>query len=99
MPSSVPQQLLHTAFVEMQCPDEAVNRVYGECVPLPPQELWLMLHSASNTPSGVPQQLLDAKEAELRERRLEEERRQVGIGAALCLMRLHGSRCGALLLQ
>jgi hypothetical protein len=41
------------------------------------QELWAMLHSASSNESGVPQQLLDAKQQELRERREREAAIQV----------------------
>lgn len=41
------------------------------------QELWSMLHSASSNESGVPQQLLDAKQQELRERREREAAIQV----------------------
>lgn len=37
-----------------------------------------MLHSASSNESGVPQQLLDAKQQELRERREREAAIQVG---------------------
>lgn len=43
----------------------------------PLQELWSMLHSASSNESGVPQQLLDAKQQELRERREREAAIQV----------------------
>jgi hypothetical protein len=37
-----------------------------------------MLHSASSNESGVPQQLLDAKQQELKERREREAAIQVG---------------------
>jgi len=42
------------------------------------RELWSMLHSASGNESGVPQQLLDAKAEELREKREKEMAIQVG---------------------
>jgi hypothetical protein len=50
----------------------------------PPQELWAMLHSASSNESGVPQQLLEAKQAELRERREREAAIQVCPVCAVC---------------
>ena len=40
-----------------------------------------MLHSASNTASGVPQQLLDAKQAEMQKKREEQAAIAVGGGA------------------
>jgi hypothetical protein len=47
-------------------------------VPCPNQELWAMLHSASQNDSGVPQQLLEAKQEELRKRREAEAKALVG---------------------
>jgi hypothetical protein len=44
---------------------------------LPPQELWTMLNSASSNESGIPQQLLEAKQKEIQERREREAAIQV----------------------
>lgn len=33
------------------------------------QELWVLLHSASNTASGIPQQILDEKAEEMRKKK------------------------------
>lgn len=41
------------------------------------QELWSMLHSASSNESGIPQQLLEAKQKEIQERREREAAIQV----------------------
>jgi hypothetical protein len=41
------------------------------------QELWSMLHSASSNDSGIPQQLLEAKQKEIQERREREAAIQV----------------------
>eukprot|EP00775_Hariotina_reticulata_P011757 gene11757-11903_t len=53
------------------------------------QELWAMLHSASSNESGVPQQLLDAKQQELRERREREAAIQDTVETELVSLKAH----------
>jgi hypothetical protein len=55
-----------------------------------------MLHSASSNESGVPQQLLDAKQQELRERREREAAIQVRIICSVTHSTHHGVCTAAL---
>lgn len=53
----------------------------------PPQELWGLLASASQNPSGVPQRLLDEKAEELRKKKETQDR----INVRCCLQLPTGS--------
>jgi len=55
------------------------------------QELWSMLHSASSNESGIPQQLLEAKQQELKERREREAAIQVTQNHTSCITKQLGS--------
>ena len=61
------------------------------------QELWGLLASASQNPSGVPQRLLDEKAEELRKKKETQDRinvRSVPVIGSTCLIRIHMLRIG-----
>lgn len=45
------------------------------------QELWAMLHSANHTVGNIPQQILDAKQDELKQKKEQDDALQVCLGS------------------